>query len=194
MKKFTFWPLSSDRGGFTLLELMVIIGIVAVISLIAYPMLSGYRTGVTTQSQVKSVEALAQKARLLATNQRKPYRLVINCANPIDNLGCYLDLEEAVYDETEVVGWKKSLKDRVSLDQNLKIVQVSRDRVFDGLISLPNIYWAIFTPANQVFSDPKPFEFFLYHESDSARNSWKLTINNLTGRIFLDRSELRSTP
>ncbi|MDR1870485.1 MAG: prepilin-type N-terminal cleavage/methylation domain-containing protein [Deltaproteobacteria bacterium] len=187
-------PLTLTRRGFSLLEIMVIIGIVAILSLIAYPLLKGYKEGQNTKNWVRSVETLAQKARLLATNQRKPYRLIINCANPIDNLGCYLDLEEAVYRDTEVIGWKRSPMNRLSFVQSLKFVQVSSDREYDGMISLPNIYWAIFTPTSQVFSDPNPFEFYLYNDSAMFQNSWKFTVNNVTGRILLDRAEYTPTP
>jgi prepilin-type N-terminal cleavage/methylation domain-containing protein len=189
MNKLTIKSLARTKRGFSLMELLVVIAIVAIVAGVSYPLFKGYKVGLATSNWVRGVEALAQKARRLATNQRKPYRLIINCANPIDNLGCYLDLQEAIYQDTEVIGWQRSPVDRLSFEKSLKFVKVPTDNVFDGSVSLPNIYWAIFMPASQVFSDPNPFEFFLYNESDPAKNAWKLSVNKVTGRIFLNRAE-----
>jgi hypothetical protein len=71
----------------------------------------------------------------------------------------------------------------------VSIVKTSADGLFDGAVTVPNIYWAVFMPSNQVFSDPKTFELFLFNNelSGPSRTGWHLSVNFITGRVFTNQ-------
>jgi hypothetical protein len=150
----------------------------------------------TIRSSSRQLETLMEKARTMAINQKKPMRVVINCVRPAGADNCYADLQTAVYADKTVTGWQLSPPDRRVFDSVLRIVKTDPSAVFDGEISVPNIFWTIFTPAGNIFSDPRGFEIFLYHSSQKLpeKKGYKISINSFSGYISSETDTFTPIP
>lgn len=64
-------------SGFTLLEILLVMAVIAMISAMAYPTVTGWFRGETLKSASDSVRAAVAMARHLAIEEGEPYRLAI---------------------------------------------------------------------------------------------------------------------
>jgi prepilin-type N-terminal cleavage/methylation domain-containing protein len=182
----------SQKNGFSLMELITVILVIAILAVAAYPLLRGSQPDLQTQAAARQLESLTQKARFQAVNTQKPIRLVINCSRPEGFKSCYVDLQSATYTNTEVSGWRKDQKAHQVFEPGIQIVKSLTTATFDGEFTTPNIFWAIYMPSNQVFSDPRAFDLFMYHDSQSNadKKGWRLLVNHVSGQANLKRDTL----
>jgi prepilin-type N-terminal cleavage/methylation domain-containing protein len=179
------------RAGFSLMELVVIIAIIAVLAAVSYPLMKTYRPALTAKGGARQIESLLYKAKLRATNLKKPVRAVINCARTGSFKNCFVDLQIAIFTGNTVTGWSSDLNDHQNLNSNLTIAKRLPGAPYDGSLSVPNIFWAVFLPSGEVFSDPKPMDLILYYEnsSDSAKKGWNIVVNKSNGRAEITQYE-----
>jgi prepilin-type N-terminal cleavage/methylation domain-containing protein len=182
-------PAALVWTGFSLIELIIVIGITAILIGVGYPLMKGYQPELQARGGAKRLESLLQRGRVMAINQRRPMRVVVNCALTSGYESCFADLESAVYTEAEVTGWLKLPNERYILNDTLKAVKTKTTTVYDGEDTISGIYWTIFMPNGQAYSDPRPFDLFLYHlaQKGPEMDGWRLTVNNANGRVFLNR-------
>ncbi|MDR1315209.1 MAG: prepilin-type N-terminal cleavage/methylation domain-containing protein [Deltaproteobacteria bacterium] len=181
--------------GFTLIELLVVIAIVGILSLICYPAISRLVPNQRVSSEAKQVDAVMQKARLRAATAQRPVRVVLNCsASP-----CWVELQAAVYTLASVTSWAAEPGSRHFFAEGVAIANWSADYEFDGASAAPlGVRYAIFMPDSRVFSDPRPFDLFFYHgtQTEPDKNGWRLTVGSDSGRVNTRRETLTvaSTP
>jgi prepilin-type N-terminal cleavage/methylation domain-containing protein len=187
MKLLFYSKKSSLDLGFTMTELLIIIIILGILAAVSYPLFKAYRPGLTAKGGARQVETLMAKARVRAFNQKKPIRVVINCSHPGGFESCFMDLQSAAYNNHDVTGWLRQAGDHQVLDRNLMVAKLKSPSTHDGEVSVKDIYWAVFMPAGQVFSDPRPTSLLVYHQTQKNPDKfgWKISVNNDTGRVAL---------
>ncbi|MDR0549997.1 MAG: prepilin-type N-terminal cleavage/methylation domain-containing protein [Deltaproteobacteria bacterium] len=180
------------KSGFSMLEVIVVIAIIAILAVAAYPLFRGAQPEMKTQSAAKTLESTFQKARIMAINQQRPIRVIVNCTRPAGIESCYLDLQSAVYEEAAVTGWRRHATEHEVFDKSVNIAKVDNTAIYDGQVTIPNIFWVIFMPASQVYSDPRKFEIFLYHDGQvqAEKKGWRLSVDNISGRVANARANL----
>jgi type II secretory pathway pseudopilin PulG len=174
------------------MELITVILVIAILSVVAYPLLRGHRPELETRAAARHLENLAQRAQQLAINNNKPTRMVINCSKPGGFESCYVDLQTAVYTEDVVTGWITNTDEREVFKPGVQILKSQATALFDGDHTIPNIFWAIFMPSSQVYSDPRGFDLFVMNsdQSGTSKKGWRLTINNISGLSALRQDTL----
>jgi prepilin-type N-terminal cleavage/methylation domain-containing protein len=183
------------KAGFTILEILVTLGILAIILAIAYPVFNRYLPSARSRAAARELDSVMQKARLRAAINQRPVRVVINCERiPTVSKSCRVIFQTAVYTGTAVTSWVDSPSDLRVLHEKIEFVNGLPGNTFppDGDKSYPNIYWAIFMPNSQVFSDPRPFDVFLYYSGRSGPDTpgWRIVLNNVSGRVNTERASM----
>jgi prepilin-type N-terminal cleavage/methylation domain-containing protein len=183
-----------SAAGFSLMELLTVIIIIGLLASVSYPLLRAYKPNLTARGGARQLETLLNQARLRAASLKKPVRAVINCTRPDGFKSCFLDLQTAVYTNENVTGWSREPKERRVLDSSLTVTKKSASAPHDGQVTVRDIYWVIFLPAGQVYSDPKPLELFVYHGSQKkpAKSGWKIAVASETGRAEMVRDTLKA--
>jgi prepilin-type N-terminal cleavage/methylation domain-containing protein len=182
---------ASQRRGFTLLELITVIAIVGILAAISYPLMSKLVPNQRIAAEGKRVESFLQKARAKSSNLQRPMRVVLNCtASP-----CWIESQRATYTNGVVDGWQSD-GDRRTFNPDVNVSNTSSVTAYDGASTYAGIRYAIYMPDGRVFSDPKPFDVFLFSNSvDPAQNpkdGWRVTVSNDTGRIQTKRDKLNT--
>jgi prepilin-type N-terminal cleavage/methylation domain-containing protein len=180
--------------GFTLIELLVVISIIAMLAIIGYPLARSEKPDLSVKNAVVTLEGLMDKGRLKAATLNRPTRVVVNCGRSGGFESCFADLQTAEIKNAEVTDWRRSPPDRRVLDKNVNVVKKSPSLGHDGKLSFKGIYWSIFTPGGLVYSDPKPLNLFVYHDSQPGKNKkgWNIKIDASTGRVESTRGNLSS--
>jgi Tfp pilus assembly protein FimT len=177
------------------MEMIVVICVIGILAAVSYPLLKGSKPEYDARGASRQLEALLLKARTMAVNQQKPIRVVINCTRPAGTDHCYADLQAAIYNNEEVSGWEHRPQEREVLKPEIQIVKNNVTAGHDGNLTTPNLFWAIFMPANNIYSDPKAFEVFMYHnyQARPEKDGWLIAVNSVSGKIQLTRNSL-ATP
>ncbi|MDR1870630.1 MAG: prepilin-type N-terminal cleavage/methylation domain-containing protein [Deltaproteobacteria bacterium] len=184
--------IKNGKFGFTMMELMTVIAIIAILAGISYPLMRAYRPDLITKSAVDQIRSLMEKGRMRAASQRRPMRVVVNCAKPGGYPSCFADLQTAAFTQTDVSDWIRNSGDHQILDRTVMVIKKDPQSERDGKETFANIHWTIFMPSGQVFSDPRPLEFFLYHETEkgTTKKGWEIKVDPQTGRVSTGRLTL----
>jgi Tfp pilus assembly protein FimT len=172
------------------MELLTVMGIIAILALIAFPVMSRLVPSQRVSSDAKRVDAFMQKARLRAATAQKPIRVVLNCAaSP-----CWIELQTALYTGNAVTGWGTGSGDRHVFNNQVRVFTSTTSADFDGATKAPaGVRYAIFMPDSRVFSDPRPFDVFFYYSSPATVNpkeGFRLSVSNDSGRVSTKREAI----
>ncbi|MDR0621704.1 MAG: prepilin-type N-terminal cleavage/methylation domain-containing protein [Deltaproteobacteria bacterium] len=173
----------ATRAGFTILELLVALGIIAIISAIAYPAFSKYQASTKVRTEARTLDSTFQKARMLAAITQKPIRVVVNCAKA-NAPSCVVNLQTPIYVGINVNGWKNDPDYRRVYDERVWAEIVGSPLTPDGETEYPSVYWAIFMPNSRVFSNPKPFKLFFRDPAATGPDvaGWTVSLSVDSGR------------
>ncbi|MDR0881990.1 MAG: prepilin-type N-terminal cleavage/methylation domain-containing protein, partial [Candidatus Adiutrix sp.] len=97
-----FKETGRSRPGFTLMELIIAVAIMAVLAMMAVPALMSIVPRFELRAAAKSAQALLQQARLKAAHTNRPGRVVVDCRKHAADakLPCLAYLETANFDAT----------------------------------------------------------------------------------------------
>ena len=80
-----------QEQGFSLIELIVVLGIIMVISAIAFPKIQGVMEGLKLRSTVTNINGLVQQTRIQSVRDNKSYTLSTLAASPGNGITLYVD-------------------------------------------------------------------------------------------------------
>lgn len=167
------------------MELLTVMAIMVVLLSVAYPLFRSYKPDLTVRSGVQKLQGLLERARLKSATQNRPIRVVLNCTRPGGFESCFIDLQSAIFKDSEVKDWDRDYGARQVLNRNVFVLKVDPKAPHDGKQNFNNIFWAIFMPSGQVFSNPKPFGVYMYYDSVAAKKvkAWEIKVDPDNGRV-----------
>jgi type II secretion system protein H len=186
-------PISSHLG-FTLIELMVVIGIISLLSTAVFLSFRGLSLDRKVRTEAARLDSVLQSARTRANALQIPIRVVVDCAKANRN-HCQYSTQTAQVNNASVTGWTAPT-DIHHVDAVVNIGQKTGSLGnFDGDKTITDVYWAIFLPTRETYSSPRPFDlvFFTGNSQDSANNSYRIRISNKSGRVSFSRNANSST-
>jgi prepilin-type N-terminal cleavage/methylation domain-containing protein len=179
-------------SGFSLIELILVVALIAIMAMVTYAALNRYVPGYRVRAEAKAFDGLLQKARLLAATSQKPVRVVLNCSKAVDDT-CAVITQVASFTGATVTDWTSVQNGRRVFHRSVMAVKLPKPTTSDGSVTYPGIYWAIFMPDSRVFSDPRPFDlFFLNDTADLSKSplGWQISLSNDAGRISSEQTTL----
>jgi type II secretory pathway pseudopilin PulG len=175
-----------------LLELITVIAIIGILAALVYPNLTSQIPNKKISGEAKRVESYLQKARMLSANIQRPVRVVINCVNN----PCWIESQRAVYVGTNVDSWS-SEGDRRYFNSVVAVNTSAASPGYDGDRRIDKVYYAIYMPDNRVFSDPRPFDIFLFNgdmnPSINPKEGFRISVSNDSGRVLNKRDSLTTS-
>lgn len=72
--------LHRPRGGFTLLEIVLVLAIIAILAVVSIPAVKGIQDGVRARRPLVELAKMAQSARLRALEEGRPYQVIFSDA------------------------------------------------------------------------------------------------------------------
>ncbi|MDR1921430.1 MAG: prepilin-type N-terminal cleavage/methylation domain-containing protein [Candidatus Adiutrix sp.] len=175
------------RGGFTLVECLIVAAIVGILAMLAVPSFSSAVAGFQLRSAGKAMVGLMQQARLRAGNSQKPARAVIDCrAHLADRLSpCEARLYAATFNENgELNGWLEISGTRRDFDPSVSVSAAA------GAVALgtnPNgLFWAVFLPSGRVTGSHDVMRL-VFSSDRGVGQAWELDLGLNSGSIALRR-------
>jgi prepilin-type N-terminal cleavage/methylation domain-containing protein len=189
--KSTRRRLGQARLGFSLIEIIIVIGITAIIIGIAVPSVSYYLKSSRIRTEARYLESIFQRGRMMAVVNQKPVRVVLDCVRASTE-GCHMKLEVAKYKGAMVDSWETAHTYSRVCNQNVAVIQTEPSAPYDGSAVASNLYWAIFMPDSHVYSNPRPFSVFFHYLSDSSEKQagWRVSLSAESGRVDTRRDEV----
>jgi hypothetical protein len=165
-----------------------VVAIIGLLTLIAYPSRSSLAPKQKVRGESDRLSGLFQKVRQRAQSSQRPIRVSLSCRNQSAR-GCRVSVQAAVFSGTTIADWAQTDEPGYTIDPAVQVSHLAETRSSDGLIVNPDIFWAIFMPDSRVYSDPRPFDLYLYHPSgDKAPTGFRLQVSNDTGRPDLTKA------
>jgi hypothetical protein len=156
--------------------------------------MGSYMPSYKTRGDLKKLEGVFQQAKSRAMNLQKPIRVIVNCTG--SGTGCFTKVQTAIYNNGQAESWSSNAKDKIYLDEQVRIVKSINGDGHDGQVSYSDIYWAIFMPDGRIFSDPRNddvgFDIFVYYQqTGNPKNGWRLTVGKETGRVMVHSNQTK---
>ncbi|MDR2301605.1 MAG: prepilin-type N-terminal cleavage/methylation domain-containing protein [Deltaproteobacteria bacterium] len=187
-----------SKKGFTVLELVAVLVIALIAFGVAYPGLGSYLKDSRLRSEAKRTEEFFWRAKRLAQESKNPVRVVLDCSKAKAKT-CGLSLQTALVDKAAVVGWALAKDGYHPFHENVNCALIaSLDKGQDGDKRIKGVHYGIFMPDQRVYSDPRPFEIFLFYsknpgpgqgpgpgpgQSKGLAAGYRISIDNDNGRI-----------
>ena len=200
----------SRRTGFSLVEMIIVVGIIAIMAMIAAPALTRIMPIQRLRGEVQNVATFLRQARLKAASTQKPVRVSLVCPGRggANQAPCRLTLETANYSLGQLAGWTvvpdsgHEMTPKVFVAQTLPPFWTSLEG--DGQDTPAGMVWMIFMPSGRGFSFPKSDtrNFELDFHAEDLRGSeggaitncqnwpgWRMAVSNDTGRTELKSND-----
>ncbi|MDR1658134.1 MAG: prepilin-type N-terminal cleavage/methylation domain-containing protein [Deltaproteobacteria bacterium] len=183
---------TGNRPGFSLVELIAILGISAILAGVAFPKLTNHLNDSKIRTEAGNLDSVFQKARMMAATTQKPVRVVLNCTLKTSK-GCFLALQTPVFSGTEVSSWNEVPSFRHECDPSVSAIGDPGSTAYDGKEKVAGIFWAIFMPDSQVYSTPRPFNLFFFRKDakNEIRPGWRVILSNDSGRVAIQSDEAK---
>ena len=176
------------RGrGFTLLEFIVVLGIVSILAVMAVPALMSIVPYAQLRGSARGVVSLMQQARLLAENTQKPARLALDC-RPAGR-PCRARLYTAVFNTDAgrtLKEWAEVPETSREMGAKVRVTAETAAPVQVAADNPANLFWVVFMPSGKLRTSHDPLKLIFSTTSPgSGSRSWELAVNRASGRATL---------
>lgn len=189
------------RSGFSLMEVLVVLAVMAIILMMALPSLYVLAPNYMVRSSAQGLAALMQRARLTANNTQKPTRVVLDCRADSQIIGtssCLMMMFSANFDNTGELDardpWRLAPDSRRVVDRRVRvgIPNVSGDTrptpspVYENI---DGVYWAVFLPTGRVFISHDPMRLRFTARNDGIVGQREVSLNPFSGRAMVRNTQ-----
>lgn len=182
-------------GGFTLMEVLVVVAFIAILLMMAVPALTSLTPPYMVRSSANSLATMMQKARLMANNTQKPIRVAVDCRSASqrnDSTSCLLTMSSANFTtagELDVTAgaWAEVSQTRRGIS-NVVTVSLATDSPMPQAAFSPvigNVYWAVFLPTGRVHASHDPMRLIFSATNLNGVAPRELSLNRHTGRVVV---------
>jgi Tfp pilus assembly protein FimT len=176
----------------SLIKVMTVITVMGVLAAFSWPSVNGYQQTAAVKEAILGLEKTLAKARSLAGREAQPVRVVINCSRPQGYAGCFVDLERAIIEGSEITGWRGGAAERLVFDEKLTVVRNDLKPGSDGKIALKGIHWIVYKPQGATRSEPLLWDLFVFDETQESqiKGGWSLSVDQRSGLTASNREKL----
>jgi prepilin-type N-terminal cleavage/methylation domain-containing protein len=183
--------ISRFRPGFSLMELIIAVAIIAVLAMMAVPALMSIVPRYELRASARSAQALLQQARLKAAHANRPARVAIDCQNhtagEAKSPPCQATLYTANFGTSGALRpspdtWSKVAGAACDLPRSVDVAAATGSTAVSG--NPARLFWAVYLPDGRLLTSHQPW--VLVFTSNKAKTpSWELEPNLETGGIDL---------
>ncbi len=121
-----------NKSGFTLMELMVAIAIIAIMSGIAIPNIIGWLPGYRLRSATRDIVSCLQNAKLRAVKENE--RVVVSFDEDNESYQSFIDINSnGSYDATETIVGQKTVPEGIDIKSSAIFIYSSRGLLAGGI-------------------------------------------------------------
>ncbi|MDR1308769.1 MAG: hypothetical protein LBL95_02540 [Deltaproteobacteria bacterium] len=186
-------PKGRALTGFTVLELVVVLSIMLLLGFAAFKGLGRYLPEKRVRTEATRLDAILRAARQKAIVSQRPVRVAIDCGRKKADR-CLVSSQTAILSAATVSGWEPPQDDPHRMHPGVLIMATDQGKAsFDGARHVNDVIWAIFMPNSLVYSDPRPFDVFLFHHARPSRptRGQRITVGRENGRVTLRQDSIR---
>lgn len=187
--------LRSASRGFSLIEMLVVVGVLAILAAMAVPAMSSLLPRYQLQSSARSVANLMQEARLYAYNSQKPVRLVLDCQTS----PCLAHFASAVYDKNGKLDeahvnsrgirspWEEVTGSRREMASTVNVAPATGSAgVYSG--SPDKVYWAVIFPAGRAKASHHPMRLAFTSKAHFLDDyGFQVSLSDISSRVRLQK-------
>ena len=174
----------ASKRGFSLIEMLVVVGIIAILSVMAVPALMVLVPTAQLRGSARSVVSLMQQGRLLAENTQKPARVALDCRLPAASPLCQARLYSAAFNPDGTLNsWVEMAESGRTLAQRVIAEGDPGSDMVSG--NPPGLFWAVFLPSGQMRGSHDPFRLLLSRPGAASGRAWELAVSQGSGRATL---------
>lgn len=184
-----------SRSGFSLMEVLVVMGFMAIILMMALPSLYVLAPNYMVRSSAQGLAMLMQRARLTANNTQKPTRVVLDCreASQITgNSSCLMMMHSANFDSAtgeldSSEPWIMAPNSRREVDRRVRVAvsnvpgTPARPTPSPVYENIDGVYWAVFMPTGRVHISHDPMRLRFSGLSSNVGQR-EVSLNPFSGR------------
>jgi len=176
----TFSKRSGPARGFTLIEALIVICVIAVLGLMTVPSLVSIVPNYQARKSTETTSSLMHMARTTAASTMKPIRAVVDCRTTGEP--CHLGLYAAVFNsDAELTGWSEIPNVARDISNGVRVTADPASNIFSG--SPANVFWAVFLPkGGLVASSHDPMNLIVKY-GNKSEPSWGVSVDKTTGRV-----------
>ncbi|MDR0882140.1 MAG: prepilin-type N-terminal cleavage/methylation domain-containing protein [Candidatus Adiutrix sp.] len=180
-----FRKISCSRPGFSLMEMIVAVAIMAVLAMMALPALMSIVPRYELRAAAKSTQTLLQQARLMAAHANRPARVALDCRPHVTSVRnpCQAALDTANFDTTgALVDWSRAEGTARDLPVSLAVTAGAGSTPLAG--NPAGLFWAVYFPGGQLKASHDPW-VLVFKSEKIKTNTWELQPDLKTGGITL---------
>lgn len=177
------------RSGLTLLELLVVMGVISILLLMAVPSLALLAPRYMVGSSAKALDSMMQNARLMASNTQKPIRVVLDCRAASQTAGegsvCTMRLYTANFTNTGELDMADPWTE-LRIMHRLVSDKVAVTHALPATVEADNpdrVYWAVFLPTGRASTSHNPLRLHFKTASGTGGITREVGVSRFSGRV-----------